>query len=283
MQCQIVNQLAAIEYSDIFGRLTIDALKHDAIEASVGVSIILAGIAIVAYLTYFKKWTWLWKEWITSLDHKRIGEMYLMVAALMLFKGFVDAAMMRAQQAFSVGDSFGYLSTDHFQQLFTAHGVTMIFFVAMGAVSGLMNIFVPLQIGARDVAFPFLNSLSFFLYAAGNMLLLVSLMIGEFAATGWVSYPPLSGIAYNPGVGVDYWIWSLQISGVGTLLTGVNFLVTIMKLRCPGMTLMKMPLFVWAILNTVILIIFASPIKTPSIPPMVKMMINPKNQIIGVL
>ena len=254
-----------MDSSDFFGKLTIDAFKHDLIEGSVGVSIILAGIAIVGWLTFYKKWTWLWKEWLTSVDHKKIGIMYLVVTALMLFKGFIDAIMMRAQQVLSVGDSFGYLSTDHYQQLFTAHGTTMIFFVAMGAVSGLMNFIVPLQIGARDVAFPFLNSLSFWLYAAGNMLLIVSLMIGNFAGTGWVSYPPLSGILYSPGVGVDYWIWSIQISGIGTLLTGINFFVTILKMRCPGMTLMRMPLFVWTILNSVILIIFAFPILTATL------------------
>ena len=188
--------------------------------------------------------------------------MYLVVTILMLFKGVVDAVMMRAQQVFSVGDSYGYLSSEHFQQIFTAHGVTMIFFVAMGAVSALLNFFIPLQIGARDVAFPFLNSLSFWLYAAGNALLIVSLMIGNFAGTGWVSYPPLSELEYSPGVGVDYWIWSLQISGIGTLLTAVNFLVTILKMRCPGMTLMRMPLFVWSVLNSLILILFAFPILT---------------------
>ena len=266
MLCQLLkNQFAVIEYSKLFGRLTIDAFKHDAIEASVGVSIILGGVALVALLTYYKRWGWLWAEWLTSLDHKKIGIMYLVVTIVMLFKGFVDAGMMRAQQVLSVGDSFGYLSSPHYQQLFTAHGVTMIFFVAMGAVSALMNFIVPLQIGARDVAFPFLNSLSFWLYAVGNALLIVSLMIGNFAGTGWVSYPPLSELEYSPGVGVDYWLWSIQIAGVGTLLTAINFLVTILKMRCLGMTLMKMPLFVWSILNSIILIIFAFPILTATL------------------
>jgi cytochrome o ubiquinol oxidase subunit 1 len=250
---------------DIFGRLTLEAFKHDAIEASVGISMVLGAIALIALLTFTKRWGWLWHEWLTSLDHKKIGVMYLVVSGVMLIKGFVDAGMMRAQQVLSVGDSFGYLSSTHYQQIFTAHGTTMIFFVAMGVVFGLINIILPLQIGARDVAFPFLNNLSFWFFTVGAMLLMISLVIGHFAATGWVSYPPLSGIQYSPGVGVDYWIWSLQISGIGTLLSAVNFLVTIFKMRCPGMTLMKMPLFVWSVLNALVLILFAFPILTATL------------------
>jgi cytochrome o ubiquinol oxidase subunit 1 len=257
--------LATIEYSDIFGRLTLDALKHDMIEASVGIGIVVISVILVALLTYYKRWKWLWYEWLTSLDHKKIGIMYLMVSGAMLFKGFVDAAMMRAQQVLSVSESFGYLSSDHYQQLFTAHGTTMIFFVAMGFVFALMNFIIPLQIGARDVAFPFLNSLSFWLFAAGSALLILSLMVGNFSGAGWVGYPPLTGSEYSPGVGVDYWIWSVQISGTGTLLSGINFLVTILKMRCPGMTLMKMPLFTWACFASLILIVFAFPILTATL------------------
>ncbi|HEY5260115.1 MAG TPA: cbb3-type cytochrome c oxidase subunit I, partial [Rhabdochlamydiaceae bacterium] len=209
-----------------------------------------------------KRWSWFWTEWLTSLDHKKIGIMYLAFSSIMLFKGVVDAGMMRAHQMLSVSEAFGYLSVSHYQQLFTAHGTTMIFFVAMGIISGLMNIIIPLQIGARDVAFPFLNSLSFYLFAAGAMLLMVSLVIGNFSGAGWVGYPPLTALQYNPGVGVDYWLWTLQVSGAGTLLSGINFLVTILKMRCPGMTLMKMPLFTWSSLITVVLIVFAFPILT---------------------
>jgi cytochrome o ubiquinol oxidase subunit 1 len=257
--------LSKIEYSDLFGRLTLDALKHDMIEASVGISIILAMFILIGLLTYYKRWRWLWHDWMISLDHKKIGIMYLIVSIVMLFKGVVDAAMMRAQQALSVGESFGYLTTDHYQQLFTAHGTTMIFFVAMGLTFALMNFMIPLQIGARDVAFPFLNSLSFWFFAVGAGLLILSLMVGNFSGAGWVGYPPLSGKEYNPGVGVDYWIWSLQISGTGTLLSGVNFLVTILKMRCPGMTLMRMPLFIWCCLATLVLIVFAFPILTATL------------------
>ena len=253
-----------MEKSDFFGRLTLNAFKHDMIETAVGVSALLAGIALIVLLTYYKKWRWLWFDWLTSLDHKKIGVMYLVVSTIMLFKGVVEAVMMRAQQVLSVGDSFGYLSSPHYQQLFTAHGTNMIFFVAMGLVFALINFLVPLQIGARDVAFPFLNSLSFWLFAAGAALLVISLNIGVFSGAGWVAYPPLSGKEYSPGVGIDYWIWSVQISGAGTTLAGVNFLVTILKMRCPGMTLMKMPLFIWATLVALVLIIFAFPILTAS-------------------
>ncbi len=246
----------------MFGRLTLEAFKHDWIEYLAGASMVFGAIAIVALLTYYRRWGWLWKEWITSVDHKKIGAMYLIVSFVMLAKGLVDGIMMRGQQAFSVGDSMGYLTASHFQQIVTAHGVTMIFFVAMGIVFGIINLVLPLQIGARDVAFPFLNNLSFWLFTFGGMFIMVSLMIGVYAGTGWSAYPPLSGLEYNPGVGVDYWLWSVQISGAGSLLSGINFLVTILKMRCPGMTLMRMPIFVWATLVTMVLVIFAFPILT---------------------
>ncbi len=249
----------------LFGRLTEQALKHDWIEYCAGISIFLGLIAVIALLTYYKRWKWLWRDWIVSVDHKKIGIMYLVVAFIMLAKGLVDAAMMRAQQVFSVGESMGYLGAEHFQQIFTAHGVAMIFFVAMGFIFGAVNLIVPLQIGARDVAFPFLNSLSFWLFASGSLYILLSLVVGMFAGTGWTSYPPLSGIKYSPGVGVDYWLWTIQISGAGTLISGINFMVTILKMRCPGMKLMKMPIFVWAAFATMILVVFAFPILTATI------------------
>jgi cytochrome o ubiquinol oxidase subunit 1 len=222
----------------------------------------LISLVIIGLLFYFKRWKWLWREWLTSLDPKKIGVMYIIVAFVMLLRGITDALMMRAQQVLSVGESHGFLSSEHYQQVFSAHGTIMIFFVAMGLMFGLLNLVVPLQIGARDVAFPFLNSMSFWLFVAGAVLINLSLMVGEFAAAGWLAYPPLSGIAYSPGVGVDYWIWSLQIAGIGSLLSGINFLVTIIKMRCPGMTLMKMPIFCWSALCSMILVIFAFPILT---------------------
>jgi len=251
--------------NSMLGRLTLDALKHDWIEYMAGASMFLGLIFIVALITYYKKWTWLWKEWFTSVDHKKIGIMYLFVAFIMLVKGLIDALMMRAQQAFAYGDSTGYLGAEHFQQIFTAHGVTMILFVGMGVMFGVINLILPLQIGARDVAFPVLNNISFWLFAMGSMYILVSLVIGVYAGTGWAAYPPLAGIKYNPGVGVDYWLWSIQLSGAGSLLSGVNFLVTILKMRCRGMSLMKMPIFVWSVLVMVILVIFAFPILTANL------------------
>lgn len=249
----------------MLGRFTLDALPHDPIVLGGAVSMALAGLGIVSILTYFKKWKWLWREWITSLDPKKIGVMYMIVAGVMLLRGAADAGMMRVQQILSVGDSAGILSSDHFQQVFTAHGSMMIFFVAMGFMFGLINLLVPLQIGARDVAFPFMNSVSFWLFAMGALLMNLSLVIGEFAATGWLAYPPLSGLEYSPGVGVDYWIWALQIAGVGSLLSGINFLVTIIKMRAPGMTLMKMPIFVWSVMGSMVLVIFAFPILTATL------------------
>jgi len=222
---------------------------------------------VIGAVLYWGKLKYLWDEWLTSVDHKKIGIMYIVASIIMLIRGFSDALLMRSQQALAVSDSsgVGYLPPEHYDQIFTAHGVIMIFFVAMPFMVGLMNIIVPLQIGARDVAFPFLNSLSFWLFIVGAMLVNASLFIGEFAATGWLAYPPLSGLEYSPWVGVDYWLWSLQISGIGTLLSGVNFFVTIMRMRAPGMTLMKMPVFTWTSLCSNVLIILAFPILTVTI------------------
>ncbi len=247
---------------NIFGKLTYADLPHDPIVIGATSFIILAGLTIVGLVLYFKRGKWLWNEWLTSVDHKKIGVMYIIVAIVMLFRGFSDAILMRTQQAISVGDNMGFLPPDHYDQIFTAHGVIMIFFVAMPFMFGLINLVVPLQIGARDVAFPFLNSLSFWLFVVGAVLVNLSLMVGEFAATGWLAYPPLSELQYSPGVGVDYYIWSIQIAGLGSLFSGINFFTTILKLRAPGMTLMRMPVFTWTALSSMTLIIVAFPILT---------------------
>ena len=248
----------------MFGRLTLEAFQHDIVVMGGVVGMILGLLAIVAALTYFKKWGWLWREWITSTDHKKIGIMYIAVATVMLLRGVMDAGMIRTQQILGAG-STEFLSSDHFQQVFSAHGTIMIFFVAMGLMFGLINLVLPQQLGSRDVAFPFLNSVSFWLFAAGMVLINTSLAIGEFAAAGWLAYPPLSGLEYSPGVGVDYWLWSLQIAGVGSLLSGINFLVTILKMRAPGMTLMKMPIFAWSVMGSMLLILFSFPILTATL------------------
>jgi cytochrome o ubiquinol oxidase subunit 1 len=224
------------------------------------VGLVLGGIVALILL---KGWLpYLWREWITSVDHKRIGVMYVLVALVMLVRGFADAIMMRSQLALAAGNGRGFLPPEHYDQIFSAHGTIMIFFVAMPFVIGLMNFAVPLQLGVRDVAFPVLNSISFWLTAAGVLLVNVSLVVGEFARTGWLAYPPLSEIAYSPGVGVDYYLWALQISGLGTLLAGINLTTTILKLRAPGMGYTRMPIFCWTALASNLLIVAAFPVLT---------------------
>lgn len=245
----------------LFGKLTWSAIPYQSGVIMVAAAFMaVVTLAILFSLFYFKRWTWLWKEWLTSVDHKKIGIMYLILGFVMLLRGFTDALMMRAQQAMAYGSHLGYLPPAHYDQVFTGHAVIMIFFMAMSFVFGLANILIPLQIGSRDVAYPYLNSLSFWLSAAGAGLVLISLVVGDFAATGWLAYPPLSELAYSPGVGMDYYLWSLTLSGIGTLIGGINICVTIIKMRCPGMTLMRMPLFTWSVLCSMILIIVSFPV-----------------------
>jgi len=247
----------------IFGRFTIDEIPyHEPILVGTFVGVAVVGLAVLATITYFRFWGPLWRDWVTSIDHKKIGIMYCIFALIMLLRGFADALMMRTQQAIAFGDQQGFLPPHHYDQIFTAHGMIMIFFVAMPFVTGLMNFAVPLQIGARDVAFPFLNNFSFWMTVSGGMLVMVSLFVGEFSRATWLAYPPLSGAAMSPGVGVDYYIWALQIAGIGTLLSGINLVATIVKMRAPGMTMMKLPIFVWSSLCTNILIVAAFPILT---------------------
>src|SRR5580658_6805594 len=247
----------------MFGKLTWDAIPLNEPIPLATVCVLLVGIVGVLGIVSWKGW-WphLWREWITSTDHKRIGVMYVVLALVMLLRGFADAIMMRAQLALAAGHAAGYLPPEHYNQIFSAHGTIMIFFVGMAFLIGLMNFVLPLQLGSRDVAFPVLNSVSFWLTAAGVLLVNVSLGVGEFARTGWLAYPPLSEIAYSPGVGVDYYLWSLQISGLGTLLSGINLTTTILKLRAPGMGYGRMPVFCWTALASNLLIVAAFPILT---------------------
>src|SRR6201982_4069132 len=249
--------------SDMLGRLSWSAIPLDQpiVMGTCGtIVIVLAGL--VTLITVKRWWPYLWREWFTSVDHKRIGVMYMVLGLVMLLRGFSDAIMMRLQQVLAFNGSQGYLPAHHYDQVFTAHGVIMIFFVAMPMVTGLMNFVVPLQIGARDVSFPFLNNFSFWMTVGGAVIVMMSLFIGEFARTGWLAYPPLSGIAYSPDVGVDYYIWGLQIAGIGTLLSGVNLIATIVKMRAPGMEMMKLPVFTWTALCTNVLIVAAFPVLT---------------------
>lgn len=253
--------------SPVFGRLSLDALAilHDPIILVTFIGTVLGGIAMLFLITKYRLWGYLWKEWFTSIDHKKIGIMYCILGLVMFLRGFADAVMMRAHQAMASSGSEGFLPPHHYDQIFTAHGVIMIFFVAMPLVTGLMNYIVPLQIGARDVSFPFLNNFSFWMTAAGAALIMISLFVGEFARTGWLAYPPLSGADYSPGTGMDYYLWGLQVAGVGTTLSGINLIVTIVKMRAPGMKLMRMPIFTWTSLCTNILIVASFPILTATL------------------
>ena len=246
----------------MFGKLTWSAIPfHEPIIMVTSAVVALAITAVLAWVIVKGHLPYIWKEWLSSVDHKRIGVMYIVLALVMLLRGFADAILMRSQQAVALG-SAGFLPPEHYNQIFSAHGTIMIFFVAMPFVIGLMNFAVPLQLGARDVAFPVLNSVSFWLTATGALLVNISLFIGEFARVGWLPYPPLAGLEYSPGVGVDYYLWALQISGVGTLLTGVNFVTTVLKVRAPGMTYLHMPIFCWTTLASNLLIVAAFPILT---------------------
>ncbi|MFG6428315.1 cytochrome o ubiquinol oxidase subunit I [Roseateles sp. LYH14W] len=249
------------ELHPVFGRLGLHALPiHEPILVATFIAVVLGGLFVFALITKYRLWGTLWRDWITSIDHKKIGIMYMLLGIVMLLRGFADAIMMRLHQAMAFGDNAGFLPPHHYDQIFTAHGVIMIFFVAMPFVTGLMNYVVPLQIGARDVAFPFLNNFSFWMTAGGAILVMISLFVGEFAKTGWLAFPPLSGILASPDPGVDYYLWSLQIAGVGTTLSGINLIATIIKMRAPGMTMMKMPVFTWTSLCTNVLIVASFPV-----------------------
>lgn len=251
----------------LLGKLSMNAIPFDDPITLYGAGGMLVGGLLIALftITYLGKWKYIWSEWICTVDHKKIGIMYVLLAAVMFMRGIIQALMMRAQQAVAVGHHMGYLTPQHYDQFFSEHGVIMIFFVAMPLIFGVINMVLPLQIGARDVAYPYLNSLSFWLTFVAAMLLMASLLIGHFDRAGWLAYPPLSEKAYSPGVGVDYFIWVLQISGIGSLLSGINFVVTIIKMRCPGMTWMKMPIFVWSTLCAMILVALAFPVLTATL------------------
>lgn len=249
----------------LLGRITWDSIPmaHEPIVLWTFIAVVLGGLVVLAALTKFRLWAPLWRDWICSIDHKKIGIMYMILGLVMLLRGFADAVMMRLQQSMAFGDNLGYLPPHHYDQIFTAHGVIMIFFVAMPFVTGLMNYLVPLQIGARDVSFPFLNNFSFWMTTGGAVLVMLSLFLGEFSTSGWLALSNLG--AQDPGVGLDYYIWGLQVAGVGTTLSGINLIVTIIKMRAPGMNLMKMPVFTWTALCTNALIVATFPILTAAL------------------
>src|SRR6202161_4081104 len=248
---------------NLLGKLDWSAIPFDQpIVMGATAGMVLGIVAVLSWIVLGGHLPSLWREWITPRDHKRIGVMYIILALVMLLRGFSDAIMMRSQQAIAAGGAQGYLPPEHFDQIFSAHGTIMIFFMAMPFVIGMMNFVVPLQLGVRDMAFPTLNSVALGLTASGILLVNISLAVGEFAKTGWVAYPPLSELQFSPGVGVDYYLWALQISGIGTLLTGINFVTTILKTRAPGMGYMRMPVFCWTALASNLLMVAAFPVLT---------------------
>ncbi|MBD3922374.1 cytochrome c oxidase subunit I [Paenibacillus sp. PR3] len=198
-------------------------------------------------------------DWLTTVDHKKIGILYLLAGGFFFLVGGLEAIMIRIQLIKPLND---FVSAETFNQLLTMHGTTMIFLAAMPMLFALMNAVIPLQIGARDVAFPFLNALGFWTFFAGGVLLNVSWFTGGAPDAGWTSYVPLASPTYSPEYGVDYYVIGLQIAGIGTLIGGINFLVTIINMRAPGMTFMRMPMFTWAIFITSALILFAFPALT---------------------
>src|SRR6202789_425852 len=247
----------------MLGKLSWQAFPFDQpIPMAASLLIIVGMLATLTLITWKGWWPYLWREWLTSVDHKRIGIMYVLLALVLLLRGFIDAIMMRSQLAIAAGSAQGYLPPEHYDQIFSAHGTIMIFFMAMPFMVGLMNFVVPLQLGVRDVAFPVLNAVSLWLTATGALLVNVSLVVGNFARTGWLAYPPLSELQFSPGVGVDYYLWALQISGIGTLLAGINMVTSILKLRAPGMGYMRMPVFCWTALSSSMLIVAAFPVLT---------------------
>ncbi|MCW2362803.1 cytochrome o ubiquinol oxidase subunit 1 [Sphingobium xanthum] len=252
----------------LLGRFRWDALPfvrawenpnaNELIAAGAGAMVVAGALFVVVLITRLGRWRWLWTEWLTSLDHKKIGIMYIVIALVMLARALIEANLMRLQQAVAIGNP-GLVAPEHFAELFSTHGSIMIFFMAMPFLTGLINYLVPLQIGARDVAYPLLNAIGLWLTAAGAGLMMASLVIGRFSTGGWSGYPPFTEIGFNPGVGPDYWIWAITLSSIASTLAGINIAVTIYKMRCPGMTLMRMPLFAWTSLCTAILMIFAMP------------------------
>jgi cytochrome o ubiquinol oxidase subunit 1 len=247
------------------GALSWDAIPWNSpLPLIAGAVVIAICIAIAAWIVLAGHLPYLWREWITSVDHKRIGVMYVVLGLVMMLRGFADAILMRSQQAVAYRAE-GYLPPEHFDQIFSSHGTIMIFFGAMPLIVGLMNFVIPLQLGMRDVAFPTWNSTSLWLTATGALLVNVSLVVGVFSRAGWLPYPPLSELRFSPDVGVDYYLWALLISGVGTLVTGINFVTTILKMRAPGMGYLRMPMFCWTALASSLLIVAAFPILTATL------------------
>jgi cytochrome o ubiquinol oxidase subunit 1 len=256
-------------WNPLVGRLSISEIPFDSpIVFGAFVFAALLAVVILVALTWFKLWGTLWRDWITSVDHKRIGIMYVLVGVVMLFRGFVDAVMMRTQQVMAAGPdspgylgaAHGYLPPYHYDQIYGSHGTIMLIFAVTPILAGFMNYLVPLQIGARDMAFPYLNAVSLWMTVAGAGLVMISLFVGDFSQAGWVGLTPLTELSYSPDVGVDYWSWALEIGSIGTTLGAVNIIATIVKMRAPGMTWMRLPIFTWTTLTTNVIGLTAFPV-----------------------
>jgi cytochrome o ubiquinol oxidase subunit 1 len=261
-------------WSPLLGRLALKEIPYqNPILVWTFVLVSCAALAILAAITYHRAWGYLWREWLTTVDHKKIGVMYCLVGLVMFFRGFIDGVMMRTQQVMAVGPQspgylgalHGYLPPYHFGQIYSAHGTIMILFAITPILIGIMNIVVPLQVGARDMAYPYLNAVSFWLTASAIALVMISLFVGDFSHAGWVGLSPLTELAYSPGVGVDYWIWAVQIGSVGTTLASINIIMTIIKLRAPGMTWTRMPIFCWTALSTSVVGLSSFPVFTAAV------------------
>jgi len=198
-------------------------------------------------------------DWLTTVDHKKIGILYMLAGGFFFLIGGIEAILIRLQL---MGPQMSIVSAQTYNELLTMHGTTMIFLAAMPIIFGFMNAVVPLQIGARDVAFPFLNSLGFWTFFFGGLLLNLSWIIGDVPDAGWTAYVPLSSEQFSQHRGVDFYLMGLQVAGIGTLIGGINFLVTIINMRAPGMSFMRMPMFTWTSFITSALILFAFPALT---------------------
>lgn len=222
------------------------------------VLVVAGALVVAAYLIRTRRIWWLLREWLTTVDHKKIGIMYTALGLVMMFRGFFDAIMIRTHQAMAFGPQspgilgahHGYMPPFHFDQIYTVHGVIMILVAITPILTGFMNYIVPLQIGARDMAYPFMNALGLAFTAAAAALIMTSLFVGNFSHDAWIGLAPLTELQGSPSVGVDYWIWSIQLVSIGTTLSGINIIATILKMRAPGMTLFRMPMFTWTSLGT---------------------------------
>ena len=204
-----------------------------------------------------------WRDWITTVDHKKIGILYGAAALFFFIIGGIEALLIRLQLATPNGTVLG---ADMYNQVFTMHGVTMIFLAAMPLAAAFANYLIPLQIGARDVAFPRLNAMSFWVFLAGGIFINLSWLLGGAPDGGWFGYAPNTGVIFSPSVGMDFYAIGLQITGIASLVSAINLTVTVLNMRAPGMTLFKMPVLTWMLFVVQLLLVFACLLYTSPSP-----------------